>query len=100
MSSNNGLLKRLDELMRQLRIRGERTIVVKVPTVLSSVEGSVEFEATVTPEVEEQVGELLKSIGADNNDTEIRIASFYPEVKTNGHTEPVEVAQVELVSIT
>jgi hypothetical protein len=97
---SGSLIKRLDELLRRLRVGGSRTIVLKVPTMLTPIEGSVENSSTVTPETEAAVDEILEEIGATDDDFIIQVARFYLETKTNGGSEPEPKPLPELISVT
>jgi hypothetical protein len=92
--------RRLSALEKEVGSRAERTIVVKVPTLLTPIEGSVETTSTITPETERALDEMLHAIGVTDADTVIEIAHFYPASTTNGHTEPSPIPTLRLVSVT
>jgi hypothetical protein len=95
----SGVEKRIEALEQKVGSRRARTIVIKVPTLLSPIEGSVESRATITPETEAAVDEMLRVIGVGEEDTLIELARYY-EVKTNGGSEPEPTPVTELISVT
>jgi hypothetical protein len=96
----SALLKRLDQIVRMLNIHGARTIVIEVPTMLVPIEGSIENDGVVAPEIRAMADELLNEAGVTDNDMVIEIASFYQQAKTNGHSEPEPARSTKLISIT
>jgi hypothetical protein len=96
----SGIEKRIEALEQQVGSRRTRTITIKIPTLLTPIEGSVECASTVTPDTEAAVAELLRVVGFADEDTLIEIAHFYQEAKTNGHSEPVPIPSLELISVT
>jgi hypothetical protein len=98
MMASNGVLRRLQHLGRVIGHRRARWITVKIPTLLSSIEGSVDSKATVTPETRAAADELLRAIDVTDEDSIIEIRSFYWS-STNGASEPEEVPAPELCSI-
>jgi hypothetical protein len=96
----SGIEKRIEALEQQVGSRRTRTITIKIPTLLTPIEGSVECASTVTPETRAATDEMLHAIGVTDQDTLIEIAHFYQEAKTNGHSEPVPIPSLELISVT
>ena len=97
---NNGILRRLQQLGRAIGHRARRTIVIKVPTLLTVVEGSVENTSTVTPETRAAADELLQAVDVSDEDLVVEVAHFYSAPKANGHSEPVPIPMPELISVT
>ena len=89
--ANNGILRRLQQLGRVIGHRARHTIVIKVPTLLTPIAGSVECASTVAPETRAEADELLEVVGVDEEDFIIEVAHFYEAAATNGHTEPVPI---------
>ena len=77
MSGNAGFEKRLEQLGRVVGHRASRTIVLKLPTLLTPVEGSVEMTSTVPPEVRAAADGLLHAIDVSGEDMVIEVARFY-----------------------
>ena len=77
MSGNASFEKRLEQLGRVVSHRRSRTIVLKLPTLLTPIENSVEMDPTVLPEVRAAVDALLQAIDVSDEDTVIEIARFY-----------------------
>jgi hypothetical protein len=90
--------KRIASLEHQVGSGRERTIVIKIPILLTPVEGSVECAPNVTPEIRAAVDEMLHAVGYTDVDTVIEIIRFYQASKTNGNTEPTPVPSPELIS--
>lgn len=97
---NNGIIRRLQQLGRVIGHRRARMIVIKVPTLLTPVEGDVESLSTVTPETRALSDELLQAVGVGDEDLVIEVSCFYSDPKPNGHTEPVPIPVPELLSVT
>jgi predicted P-loop ATPase/GTPase len=87
----NSLLKRLEQISKYLTASGGRTIGIRVPTALSPMPDSVESQATVAPETQAAVDEILDALNVTDADLVIEIRSFYTAPATNGQTEPVPV---------
>jgi hypothetical protein len=93
VSSYDNLIKRLDELLRRLRITGSRTIVVKVPTALTAVEGSVQCRSSITPETEQAVGQSCPR----SDTTRKTISSFRLLVSTHRHRRTGRVNRIRFL---
>ena len=76
MSGNAGFEKRLEQLGRVVGYRASRTIVLKLPTLLTPIEGSVEMASIVLPEVRAAADEMLEAIDVSDEDTVIEVARF------------------------
>ena len=92
MSGNAGFEKRLEQLGRVVGYRASRTIVLKLPTLLTPIEGSVEMASTILPEVRAAADELLHAVDVSGEDMVIEVARFYQA------QEPTPLP--ELVSVT
>lgn len=77
-----------------------RTLIIKVPLLLTPIEGSVECSSTILPEVRAVVDDMLRVVGVTDQDTVVEIATFYQASKTNGESEPVPIPAPELLSVT
>jgi hypothetical protein len=97
---NNGILRRLQQLGRVIGHRRARLIVIKVPTLLTPVDGSVESTSTVTPETRAAADELLQVVDVSDEDLVIEVASYHEAPRTNGHSEPAPIPMPELISVT
>jgi hypothetical protein len=95
-----GVEKRIEALEQQVGSRRARWIVIKIPTLLTPIEGSVENDALVTPETEAAVDEILRGVGVTDQDTVIGLSHFYQQTKTNGESEPKPTPLPELISVT
>jgi hypothetical protein len=76
MSGLAGYEKRLEQVGRTFGSRNAKTIVIAVPTQLIPIEGSVDSDAIVTEETRAAVDEILRVIGANEQDTLIEIARY------------------------
>jgi hypothetical protein len=98
--SNDSTLRRLDELLRRLRISGARTILLKVPTRLTPIKGSVEMASEVVPEVQAEIDAILTALGVTSDDFIIQVARFYEAPKPNDGNKPKPVPGPVLVGVT
>lgn len=92
-------LKRLEDIERAVRFRRARTIVLRLPTLLTPAEGSVEMDATVEPEVRAKADEMLEALRVNAGDTVVEIAAFYAAPKSSSGTEPEPAPEVEILSV-
>ena len=99
MSGNAGFEKRLEQLGRVVGYRASRTIVLKLPTLLTPIEGSVEMASTILPEVRAAADELLHAVDVSGEDMVIEVARFYEAQEPNGKDEPVPPPTPELISV-
>jgi hypothetical protein len=74
--------------------------VIRVPTLLAPVEGSIENTSTVTPETRTEADALLRAVDVSDEDLVVEVRHFYSDPKPNGHTEPVPIPVAELLSVT
>jgi hypothetical protein len=96
----NSLLKRLDQIAKYLSASSGRTIGIKVPVLLTPAAGSVESTATVAPETQAALDEILEALKITAADLVIERRTFYEAPATNGGTEPVPVPLPQILGIT
>jgi hypothetical protein len=96
----NALLKRLDQIAKYLTASSGRTIGIKVPVLLTPTAGLVESTATVAPETQAALDEILDALSVTDADLIIERRTFYEAPATNGQTEPVPVPLPQILGIT
>lgn len=97
---NNGIIRRLQQLGRVIGHRRARMVVIKVPTLLTPVEGSPENVSTVTPETRAAADDLLQAVGVCDEDLVIEVAHYYETSRTNGLEQPAPIPAPELINVT
>jgi hypothetical protein len=71
------VLKRLESVERAIGFHHPRTIVMSVPMLLvSKGDNSGENDAGITAEVQKDIDEILRDIGATDEDLIVQVASF------------------------
>ena len=92
----SGIEKRIEALELQAGYRRSRIILLTIPTLLSTVEGSIESAATVVPGVRAAADELLQAVDACDADLVVEVAHFYRASQTNGGSEPAPIPAPEI----
>jgi hypothetical protein len=93
MSGTAAFEKRLETLSRAIGNSRARTIAIRIPTLLTPHARSVESVATVAPETQAEVDEILQALNVTDEDMVITVCRFY-----SVGDEPASIAP-ELLSV-